>query len=632
MATTPKGDGIARRRFLLRWFAVLVLASGIAAGLARTNWGASIESIFYDYWHVIEGVRYQPKHTVFVEMDDATLVALKEDPLAFWAPYFGKAMDTLTQAGVKAVGLDFIYQVSAEGWLRKLNLPDSEISRNYDTPLRAALASGNKVLISHLVTLPNGELELLTPPQDQLLLLPGQLNDLGIANLYPDDDKHVRHFYPVLIPEPGFPGIGFAMQLALRGADQDPSKDAWQVAGLPFKRERRLERIGYAGPPGTIPTISMNDLLQPDALKNPKVQALKGKVAIIAANNSGTSDRHFTPYSRGTRADQMAGGEIHCNIVETIMSGRFPKVLPVAAELAYLLLVLALVTWFFLKLAPAWSAALVVAVSLVVAVPAYFAFQQDWVLPVAALQLGTVSAFLMTLGLRLTGEERERSRMRQVFGRYVSDEVVNVLLAEGKRPDLGGEALNVTVLFSDIRGFTTISEKLTAHEVVEMLNAYFTKACEPILVQGGTVDKYIGDAVMAVFGSPVQHPDHARRAVRAAVGMAEAAHEFKEWMLSRFPDRGLPEFGIGVGLHTGEAVIGDIGTPKRKEFTAIGDTVNAASRLEGATKDLGCVIAASEATVIAAGGGIRTGRVEEIKVKGRAGAIRVFEITGLEDG
>ena len=137
--------------------------------------------------------------------------------------------------------------------------------------------------------------------------------------------------------------------------------------------------------------------------------------------------------------------------------------------------------------------------------------------------------------------------------------------------NLGGETVPVTVMFSDIRNFTTISEKLAAHEVVEMLNAYFTKACEPILAEGGTVDKYIGDAVMAVFGSPVRHADHARRAVRAAVGMAQAAREFREWMLSRFPDRGLPEFGIGVGLYTGEAVIGDIGTPKRKEFTAIGE-------------------------------------------------------------
>ena len=237
----------------------------------------------------------------------------------------------------------------------------------------------------------------------------------------------------------------------------------------------------------------------------------------------------------------------------------------------------------------------------------------------------------MTLALRLTGEERERSRMRQVFGRYVSDEVVDVLLAEDRKPDLAGEAKVVTVLFSDIRGFTTFSEKLSAHEVVEMLNAYFTRVCEPILAQGGTVDKYIGDAVMAVFGSPVAHPDHARRAVRAALGMAREAEAFKAWMHSRFPDRGLAQFGIGVGLYTGEAVIGDIGTPKRKEFTAIGDTVNAASRLEGATKEMKCVVAAAESTVKAAGAGLRTGKVETLTVKGRSEPIRAYEVLGVDE-
>jgi adenylate cyclase len=220
--------------------------------------------------------------------------------------------------------------------------------------------------------------------------------------------------------------------------------------------------------------------------------------------------------------------------------------------------------------------------------------------------------------------------VRLIFGRYVSDEVVKVLLADDRKVDLSGQASHVTVLFSDIRGFTTFSEKLTPHEVVEMLNAYFTRACEPILREGGMVNKFIGDAVMAVFGSPVPYPDHARRALRAAIGMANAAEEFKAWMKQRFPDRGLAEFGIGVGLHTGEAVIGDIGTPKRKEFTAIGDTVNAASRLEGVTKDLKVVIAASESTVKAAGEGVRTGKVETLTVKGRSEAIRVYEITGVE--
>jgi adenylate cyclase len=621
----------AAHKKLLRWAAVVVAASGVAIGLARTDWQRSLENIYYDYWHVMSGVRYQPQYTAFITVDDATLVAYKDDPLAFWAPHWAQAMDTLTKAGVKAVGLDFIYQVSAESWLKKLNLPDSEISRNYDSPLRASLSSGDKILITHLVELPNGDLGLLAPPDDQRLLLPGGNNDLGIANLHPDPDKHVRSFYPVMVPDPAIPGLAFNMQLSLRAAGKDPNLGEWEIGGTTLRRELKRYPIGYAGPPGTIHTVSMLTLMQPDALSRPEVQALKGRVAIIAANNVGTSDRHFTPYSRGLTADQMAGGEIHANIVETILSGRYPKFLPGWLEIAYVSALLGAAVWLFLSLSVGAGAALLGALLVAVVPPGYFAFHHQWVLPVAELQTSLAAAFLMTLGLRLTGEERERSRMRQVFGRYVSDEVVNVLLSEDHRPDLAGEAKVVTVLFSDIRGFTTFSEKLTAHEVVEMLNAYFTRVCEPILVHGGTVDKYIGDAVMAVFGSPVAYPDHARRAIKAGLGMAREAEAFKTWMRERFPDKGLAEFGIGIGLFTGEAVIGDIGTPKRKEFTAIGDTVNAASRLEGATKELKCVLAVSESTYQAAGPGIRVERVETISVKGRAEPIRVYVIAGIED-
>jgi adenylate cyclase len=207
---------------------------------------------------------------------------------------------------------------------------------------------------------------------------------------------------------------------------------------------------------------------------------------------------------------------------------------------------------------------------------------------------------------------------------------VNVLLNEDRPIDLAGEMKEVTVLFSDIRGFTTLSEKLTAHEVVEMLNAYLTRAAEPILAQGGTLDKYIGDAVMAVFGSTVPYPDHARRGLKAALGMQKEAEGFKEWMLRRFPDRGLGEFKIGVGLYTGEALVGNIGAPKRLEFATIGDTVNAASRLEGITKEMQCVILAAETTVKAAGEGVRVGKIETRQVKGRAEPIRIYEILGVD--
>ncbi|HBZ54522.1 MAG TPA: adenylate/guanylate cyclase domain-containing protein, partial [Syntrophobacteraceae bacterium] len=237
--------------------------------------------------------------------------------------------------------------------------------------------------------------------------------------------------------------------------------------------------------------------------------------------------------------------------------------------------------------------------------------------------------YVGNLGIRLTGEERERTRLRHLFGRYVSDEVVEKLLASGSRPDLSGESQTVTVLFSDVRDFATISENLSPRQVVEMLNTYFSSVVETILAAGGTVDKFIGDAVMAVFGSPVRFPDHARRALLAALDMAAIAREFRTWMVEHHPGRELPEFRIGIGIHTGEVIVGSIGSPKRMEFTSIGDAVNIASRLENLSKELGWTIVASRAAVDAAGAGILLGRQAVRQVKGRQESVEVLEVTGF---
>jgi len=613
---------------------VILVSSLLTFGLDRAGMLLPIEDVYYDYWHQFAGVRREARHTAVIAVDDATLLEYKDDPLAFWAPYWAQAMDTLTQAGVTATGLDFIYTVSAESWLAKLNLPGSDISRNYDSPLRAQLAAGDKILITHLIESAEGEPELLLPPQDQLFLLPGGINDLGIANLEPDSDKLVRNFYPAFDPNPQAPGVGFAMQLALRSAGEDPTKSKWTIAGVEWPRERQRMRIGFVGPAGTIPTVSMRKLLSPDALSDPQVQQLKGRAVIIAANNAGTSDRHFTPYSRGGlffASDQMIGGEIHANIIETVLSGHFPREFPPWIHWPYVLAWLVIGTLLFLYFSVPKGMGWIVILANVCLIPAFLLFLKDWIVPVGTVQVGLAIAYLSTIALRLTGEERERARLKHMFGRYVSDDVVDTLLSEDDRPDLSGEERHVTVLFSDIRNFTTISEKLNAHEVVEMLNAYFSKVCEPILNRGGMVNKYIGDAVMAVFGAPKSYPDHARRALAAAIDMVQEGKDFRLWMQARFPDRGLPEFAIGVGLHTGSCVVGDIGSERRTEFTAIGDTVNAASRLEGVTKELGVWLVASAATLKEAGDGITTGKTETVTVKGRAEPIEVFEVLAMRE-
>ena len=618
-----------RFRKLWQFLAVTVLALVVSLGSERLGWLQDYENIFYDYWHQIAGKRRDAQHAAVIAVDDDTLIQYKDDPLAFWQPIFAVAMQNLTDVGVKSIGLDFIYAVSAEAWLRKLNLPDSEVSRNYDAPFRGQLAKGNKILIAQLVETSQGDMEVMGPPQDHLLMMPNGAFDTGIANHFPDNDKLVRTFYPVVIPDKEFPGVGLAMQLTLRATGGDSRADGWTFAGESFSRQRERRRIGFVGPPGSMLTVSMSKLLKADALNDPEVKKLKGRAVIIAPNNIGTSDRHFSPYSRVLPTfdnEPMTGGEIHANAIETIMSGIYPRNLSLWIAWPALVLVLVFVVMLYLRMHPAAGLGIGLAFSAAVLIPAFALFQKDLLLSVAPFHVALATAYLATLALRLTGEERQRAQLKSMFGQYVSDVVVDKLIAEGQRPNLSGEKLDVTVLFSDIRNFTTISEKLDAEEVVEMLNAYFGLTCEPILEQGGMVNKFIGDAVMAVFGSPVHYDDHARRALLAAQGMAREAEGFKTWMKQRFPDRGLPEFGVGIGVHSGPAVMGDIGSVKRREFTAIGDTVNAASRLEGVTKDLGCVIAASAAAITAAGGGIRTGRQQVVHVKGKAEPIEVFEV------
>ncbi|MBK7015269.1 MAG: adenylate/guanylate cyclase domain-containing protein [Sulfuritalea sp.] len=618
-----------RFRKVWQFLAVTVLALVVSLGSERLGWLQDYENIFYDYWHQIAGKRRDAQHAAVIAVDDDTLLQYKDDPLAFWQPIFAVAMQNLTDAGVKSIGLDFIYAVSAEAWLRKLKLPDSEVSRNYDAPFRGQLAQGNKILIAQLVETSQGDMEVMGPPPEHLLMMPNGAHDTGIANHFPDNDKLVRTFYPVVIPDKEFPGVGLAMQLALRATGGDSHADGWTFAGESFSRQRERRRIGFVGPPGSMLTVSMHRLLKADALDDPEVKKLKGRSVIIAPNNIGTSDRHFSPYSRvlpGFDNEPMTGGEIHANAIETIMSGIYPRALSHWVAWPGLVLVLVFVVTLFLRMHPAAGLGVGLAFSGAVLIPAFALFQKDLLLTVAPFHVALATAYLATLALRLTGEERQRAQLKSMFGQYVSDVVVDKIIADGQRPNLSGEKLEVTVLFSDIRNFTTISEKLDAEEVVEMLNAYFGLTCEPILEQGGMVNKFIGDAVMAVFGSPVHYDDHARRAVLAAQGMAREAEGFKAWMKQRFPDRGLPEFAIGIGVHTGPAVMGDIGSVKRREFTAIGDTVNAASRLEGVTKELGCVIAASAAAITAAGGGIRTGRRQVVHVKGKAEPIEVFEV------
>jgi adenylate cyclase len=220
---------------------------------------------------------------------------------------------------------------------------------------------------------------------------------------------------------------------------------------------------------------------------------------------------------------------------------------------------------------------------------------------------------------------QERDKLKTTFGKYMTEAVMEHLLA-GK-VQLGGESLTATILFSDIRSFTSISEKMDAKALVSLLNEYFTEMVDVVIREDGVVDKYIGDAIMAVFGAPVTKPDDALHAVRAAVGMREALAALNEKLAAR----GMPALKTGIGIHTGEVVAGNIGSEKRMEYTVIGDTVNLASRLESATKELGAPVLVSDDTYRLVKDHVRARAVKEITVKGREKPVMTYEILGLAD-
>lgn len=623
---------------------MVALAFVIAEAAHYFDAGSGLDQTYTDLWHRLSGVRYAPKHTTLVVVDEQSLARYPDDPLVFWPPLFARAAATLREAGATVIGIDFLFSITPENWLNKLNLSKNEALQQYDLAFRQELNAGRIVLVASIARGDPGKPDnLLLPHSDYLLSLPNTnlIAGVGLADLESDQDGAIRRFAiaPALnLPKDiaaGAPVLSFGALMAARAAGLNPAAYDWRLGSNAYNRESR-HNISYVGPRGTIPRVSFYKLLEKNALNDPAVQALRGKVVIIGGDYLGMNDIHATPYSSafsgrvGTAVTNMPGAEIQANIVETLLTGKLTEPTPHALRWLIEALVLLLAIAFYLRTTP-WIGLITVAAGYVISLGiGYASFQRFLLFPAVHLQIGLLAGFFMVLGSRLTSEEREKARIRDMFEGYVSDDVVNMLLTSGERPDLNGQSMQITVLFSDIRNFTTITEKLTAHETVEFLNVYFERVINVILAEGGRIDKFIGDAVMAEFGVPYPYPDQALSALRAASGISKVATEFKNWMHNRFPDRDIPDFGVGVGIHTGSAVVGNLGSARRMEFTAIGDTVNVASRIEGETKNQSCVILASAETVRAAGGAAITGRYDTIKVKGRVEPVVVYEIIDVK--
>ncbi len=403
---------------------------------------------------------------------------------------------------------------------------------------------------------------------------------------------------------------------------------AFPIVAAEVAMGRRIDRsalggrstwIDFAGPPGTIRTVSYADAV----LGRVPASVFRGKVVVVGASAPSLQDVHPTSTSGN---GVMAGPEIHANSIETALRGFPLSSVPRWLTGAIIVLLSLVPALAGVRLSPlrAIGASFVLAALYVVVTQ--FAFEHGVVLPFVYPLGGLLLSSGGTLGVHYVLAAFERERVRSVFARFVPEAVVNEVLASADSDlRLGGVQREGTVLFSDLRGFTTFAESRSANEVIDILNRYLSSMSDAILEHGGTLVAFMGDGIMAVFGAPLQQDDHADRALAAACEMLSGClPSFNDWMRSS----GLGEgFRMGIGLNSGPVMAGNVGHERRLEYTAIGDVVNTASRIEGMTKGTAHSLFVADSTRESL---LREPPplefIGEFDVRGRAGRIRLWSL------
>ena len=398
----------------------------------------------------------------------------------------------------------------------------------------------------------------------------------------------------------------------------------WLIPSLPARVAQDLGYVvpqqpdmvlAWRGEPGAFKHISYADLYEDFNREHAQRAAdeLKGKIVIIGTAATGLHDVRVTPM-----ASLYPGMEILATAIDNLKNQRMMRSTHGDFALYLTFLLLALLNIAFLRgLNAIKVGAALLSTSLLALLVSYFAVAQLYLLPVLSpllLAWGCYFVFALREYLR---ERKTREQTVQMFSRFVNPHVVKELVAHGGL-SRAGESRQITILFSDIRGFTTLSEKRTPQQVVELLNRYFTLQVEVVFRHGGSLDKFIGDCIMAFWGAPLDDPDHARHAVEAALEMGEVLQRFKREL-----GEGDADFDVGIGIHSGPAVVGLIGSEQRREYTAIGDTVNLGSRIEGLTKGVSRILVSRE-TMEACGDAFEFKSFGSFKVKGREQEVELF--------
>ncbi len=379
--------------------------------------------------------------------------------------------------------------------------------------------------------------------------------------------------------------------------------------------------INYRGGPKTFPHLSVTDILQGKVPES----ALKDKIVLVGVTATGIYDLRVTPF-----ASVYPGIEIHANVIDTVLRqdflnqpewGQFFDVLAMVVAGIFLGLVLP-------RVGVALGAVATAVVFLGHILMCYYFFVgQGWILNIVYPLSVIVLVYVSMTAYKYLVEAKQKRFIRGAFSTYLAPSVVKQLIDAPEKLGLGGEQRVITAFFSDVQGFTSISEKLTPHELVELLNEFLTEMTEIILRYEGTVDKFEGDAIIAFFGAPLDIPNHPEVACRACIDMQKRLGELREvW---RSQQR--PELKMRIGLCTGPAVVGNMGSRNRMDYTMMGDTVNTAARLEGVNKVYGIYTLISDTTYRALNGNLVTRELDSINVVGKKEPVIIYELVAYPE-
>ncbi|HEX4826662.1 MAG TPA: adenylate/guanylate cyclase domain-containing protein [Xanthobacteraceae bacterium] len=633
-----------RLRAAFAAFLIALAASLVAASPALDPLrGLSIDILTALRWRIY-GNSQPPESSavVVVALDEETFRTPPFDgtPTVTWTREIGEVLTAIIDGGARVVGFDIIFPTSIE----QSAVPFGERTlgarvRGFDRDYLRALALGARAGKVVLGDLQHQDRPLLPSPGQRAAV--GFERNIRPLNVHTDPDGVIRRV-PMSFDVGGGQVPSMAAELVARGIEPMPDP---VFARLPRQTPDVLT-LNFQGGADDIPTYSFADLYacvskdDKDFFK----RNFGGKIVLIGTvldvEDRKITSKRFATAPEGARAercalplpvasqtfarDSIAGVYIHATAVNNLVRNdgltEFGRIGAAIASFA----LATLAATAALAFGPVPAAAATVGLGVTWIAGATAALRYALALPLIEPLIASLAALVATIGYRFVIADRGKRLLRQSFALYLAPAVIEKMLSSNKPPALGGEMRNVTVYFSDIADFSAIAEKIPPTELVAAMNEYLSAMTDVIEAHGGFVDKYFGDAIVAVFGAPLDDKDHATNAVRAALRCAASLA-----MLDRVHAAFGGTVRQRIGLNSGEALVGNIGSRRRFNYTVMGDVVNLASRLEGSNKLYGTTVIASEATVTLTGAAFVWRELDAIRVKGRRQAVRIFEPLGV---